>query len=98
MNIQNIKNIRTQRKGMDMNTKKQLKIHPVSLTQKVISVFLVALLTLSPGGLLACNLPSGAQIINGAVTINVNGKTMTIDQATAKAIINWDSFDIGSGY
>ncbi|MDD3954499.1 MAG: filamentous hemagglutinin N-terminal domain-containing protein, partial [Lentisphaeria bacterium] len=81
-----------------MKTTKQDRLYRTSLSTKFLSVFLVSVLTLSPGGLLAGNLPTGANVVKGGVTINVNGKTMTIDQATAKAIVNWDTFDIGSGY
>lgn len=41
--------------------------------------------------------PSGGTVTNGAATIATNGSTMTVNQATNKAIINWQSFSIGSG-
>ena len=44
------------------------------------------------------NLPSGATVAHGEVMLNIQGHTMTLDQRTAKAIVNWDSFDIGEGY
>ncbi|MFA6723769.1 MAG: filamentous hemagglutinin N-terminal domain-containing protein, partial [Lentisphaeria bacterium] len=81
-----------------MKTRKEARLYRSSWTQKLLSLFLVAVLTLSPGGLLARNLPTGGKIAKGQATINVNGQTMTIDQLTSKAIINWDSFDIGKGY
>lgn len=60
------------------------------------------------GGLLAMNgalaaavpdalaLPTGAQVVVGQVQVGTSGSTMTINQATAQAIINWQGFDIGS--
>jgi filamentous hemagglutinin family protein len=81
-----------------MKTTKKDRIYQTSLSSKILSVFLVSILTLSPGGLLARNLPTGANVIKGGVTITVDGKTMNIDQSTAKAIVNWDTFDIGMGY
>lgn len=42
-------------------------------------------------------LPSGGQVAQGSVSISqpVNN-TLTINQASDKAIVNWQSFDIGS--
>ena len=41
-------------------------------------------------------LPKGAQVSAGQVTVNQSGSRLDIQQTTAKAIINWQSFDIGS--
>lgn len=41
-------------------------------------------------------LPTGAQITSGSVASSVNGATMTINQASNKAIVNWNTFDVGS--
>ena len=41
-------------------------------------------------------LPSGGQVVGGQVTIGTNGNAMVIDQATARGIVNWQSFDVGS--
>ena len=46
----------------------------------------------------AGDLPTGAQVVHGQVGIMVNGTLMQIDQATQNAILNWESFSIGSGY
>ncbi|NMA42495.1 MAG: filamentous hemagglutinin N-terminal domain-containing protein, partial [Oligosphaeraceae bacterium] len=82
-----------------MKTKKKAGLYRSSWTQKLLSVFLVTVLTLSPGGLLARSpLPTGGRVVKGSATIVVNGRTMTIDQLTNKAIVDWDSFDIGRGY
>ncbi|MBP5673726.1 MAG: filamentous hemagglutinin N-terminal domain-containing protein [Victivallales bacterium] len=67
-------------------------------TMKLFSVLMVAILMFSPGGLLAGSLPSGHKVVNGKVTVTVNGKTMDIDQATQKAIVNWQQFSIDEGY
>ena len=40
-------------------------------------------------------LPSGAQIAAGQAAISQNGAQLKIQQSSAKAIINWQSFDIG---
>ena len=75
------------------------KAHRLSIPLKALSAFLAAVMFFWPvTPVLAGSLPTGANVVKGQVTITVNGKTMTIDQATAKAIINWDSFDVGSGY
>lgn len=41
-------------------------------------------------------LPTGAQITSGSVSSAVNGATMTINQSSNKAIVNWNTFDVGS--
>jgi filamentous hemagglutinin family protein len=42
-------------------------------------------------------LPGGAQVSSGQASVSVTGTTMTVNQASAKAAINWDSFSIGKG-
>jgi len=41
-------------------------------------------------------LPTGAQIIAGQAAINQTGAQMTVSQGSDKAILHWNSFDIGS--
>jgi filamentous hemagglutinin family protein len=41
-------------------------------------------------------LPSGGQVQYGDSSINIDENIMTIDQASDKSIIQWDSFNIGS--
>jgi filamentous hemagglutinin len=60
----------------------------------------MAFLSLSPGYLQAqvgVKLPSGATIVQGANAPVVNGTKMTIEQVAPRAIINWNSFNIGAG-
>jgi filamentous hemagglutinin family protein len=45
----------------------------------------------------ASALPTGGQVAQGAASISQAGQAMSITQSTAKAVINWQSFDIGSG-
>ncbi|MCE3000201.1 MAG: filamentous hemagglutinin N-terminal domain-containing protein, partial [Betaproteobacteria bacterium] len=45
----------------------------------------------------AATLPSGGQVVAGEAAIASAGTTMTIRQASHKAILNWQSFSIGSG-
>lgn len=48
-------------------------------------------------GATAYALPEGGQVAAGQAAITTAGSTMTIAQQTAKAIINWQNFGIGSG-
>jgi hypothetical protein len=41
-------------------------------------------------------LPTGAQVAAGQASIGQNGKQMTINQGSDRAVINWQGFDIGS--
>ena len=62
------------------------------------SAFLSAVMLFTPMGASARNLPTGAQIVRGQVLINTTGKVMDVHQQSSKAIVNWQSFDIGHGY
>jgi filamentous hemagglutinin family protein len=42
-------------------------------------------------------LPVGGSVVSGNATIGTAGTTLTITQTTAKAVINWSSFDVASG-
>ena len=44
----------------------------------------------------AGTLPSGGQVTSGTAAISVTGTKMQIDQTSQKAILQWDSFSIGS--
>lgn len=47
---------------------------------------------------LAGELPAGASVVHGTVGIATPGaNTMTIQQSTAAAIVNWQSFSVGAG-
>jgi hypothetical protein len=41
--------------------------------------------------------PTGGQVVDGSATISSNGSTLTVNQTTNRAIINWQSFSIGQG-
>ncbi|OYU12933.1 MAG: hypothetical protein CFE38_04850 [Comamonadaceae bacterium PBBC1] len=40
-------------------------------------------------------LPQGAQVAQGVVSVSQSGHQMAITQSTPKAVVNWQSFDIG---
>ncbi|SNS85152.1 filamentous hemagglutinin family N-terminal domain-containing protein, partial [Noviherbaspirillum humi] len=40
-------------------------------------------------------LPTGAQVAAGSASVSQSGSAMTVTQSTPKAILNWNSFDIG---
>ncbi|ALK89383.1 YDG domain-containing protein [Limnohabitans sp. 63ED37-2] len=40
-------------------------------------------------------LPQGAQVVQGSVGVSQSGNQMSITQGSAKAVVNWQSFDIG---
>jgi filamentous hemagglutinin family protein len=45
---------------------------------------------------LAQVLPSGPQLRAGSASVSTSGSAMTIDQATSRAILDWQSFSIGA--
>ncbi|MCB2078432.1 MAG: filamentous hemagglutinin N-terminal domain-containing protein, partial [Novosphingobium sp.] len=42
-------------------------------------------------------LPTGGQVVGGSATIASSGSQTTVTQSTQRGIINWQTFDIGSG-
>ena len=53
---------------------------------------------LAASHLAGADLPTGASVTAGAATISTQGSAMTVNQSTAKAVINWQGFSIGSGH
>lgn len=45
--------------------------------------------------LMAEGLPNGETVVSGVISISQNEQSMTIDQSSNQAIIEWNSFDIG---
>ncbi len=62
---------------------------------RALSAFLAGVLLLSPGGLIAGQLPNGYKVAHGKVNVSVSGDVMNIEQLTNKAIVNWKDFSIG---
>jgi filamentous hemagglutinin family protein len=46
----------------------------------------------------AQNLPTGAQVIHGDITLQTNSTSLHLHQTTQRAILNFDTFDINAGY
>lgn len=42
-------------------------------------------------------LPTGAQVASGSAAVGQNGSTLTVHQASAHAVINWQGFGIAAG-
>ena len=41
-------------------------------------------------------LPTGGKVVAGSAAITQAGNTMNINQSSQRAVINWNSFDVGS--
>jgi filamentous hemagglutinin family protein len=41
-------------------------------------------------------LPTNGQVVAGQATISQKGNTMTVNQTSDRAVVNWNSFDVGS--
>ena len=72
-----------------------LKNFKSSKAVKALSLFLTSVLVFSPSGLIAGTLPRGHKVVSGAVSVRTDGNTMNITQGSRKAIVNWQSFNIG---
>ncbi|HTH39843.1 MAG TPA: filamentous hemagglutinin N-terminal domain-containing protein, partial [Rhodocyclaceae bacterium] len=42
--------------------------------------------------------PSGANVVAGQVTVTQSATQTTVNQASSKAIVDWNSFSVGAGY
>ncbi|TXT24419.1 MAG: filamentous hemagglutinin outer membrane protein [Gallionellaceae bacterium] len=63
-----------------------------------ISAILAALISSFMGYTYAQEMPTGEQLVGGAATVSrPSANYMQIDQSSARAAINWESFSIGSG-
>ncbi|QWD07055.1 filamentous hemagglutinin N-terminal domain-containing protein [Polynucleobacter paneuropaeus] len=73
--------------------------HGVSVRKTVIaSVFFSATLLTVPSAFAApaANaLPTNGQVVAGQANISQSGNVMNINQSTQRAVINWDSFNVG---
>lgn len=63
-------------------------------THRFLCAFLAALQILIP--CLAAALPTDGQVAGGQATIQQSSKSLTVQQATDKAILNWKSFSIAA--
>jgi hypothetical protein len=52
-------------------------------------------LGLSPS-LAGSALPQGGQVQAGSATVTTQGSTLTVNQTTNNAVINWNTFNIGA--
>ena len=65
----------------------------VKLLTKALAIFLP--LSMSAAHALDVNaLPTGGQVTAGSATINQAGNTLNINQASQKAALNWQNFNI----
>ena len=53
-------------------------------------------LLLATGGALRAN-PTGAEVVAGSATVSAGGPTLTVNQTSARAIVNWQDFSIAAG-
>ncbi len=65
------------------------------LRKRAAALLAVFYLALHP--LVAYANPQGGTVSGGSATINQSGNTVTINQTSNKSIIDWNSFNIGSG-
>ncbi len=61
------------------------------------TAFAAAILATQPGVSFAQALPTGGQVTAGQASISQNANTMTINQGTQRAVIDWNSFNVGAG-
>ena len=54
-----------------------------------------AMVSLAWAGPAATALPTGGQVAQGVVSVQQAGAVMSINQSTSKAVVNWNTFDIG---
>src|SRR5882672_5317120 len=88
--------------GGPMN-KKRIRASAVLPQKRVALAVAAALLpwaaqtTYAQTALAPNTLPTGGQVTAGTANISTTASKMQIDQSTDKAILNWQTFSIGSG-
>ena len=70
--------------------------HPRALAFAVATAFVPWFVPTVHAQIAADTLPTGGQVGAGAASISTSGSKMQIDQATQRAILNWERFSIGS--
>ncbi|MEA3195107.1 MAG: hypothetical protein QOD26_3440, partial [Betaproteobacteria bacterium] len=83
-------------KGNQARTRRSLHTHPRVTAFAVGAAFAPWFLSSAFADPAPNTLPTGGQVGAGSVTISTTGTKMQIDQASDKAIINWNCFCIGS--
>ncbi|WP_284504435.1 filamentous hemagglutinin N-terminal domain-containing protein [Caballeronia sp. ATUFL_F1_KS4A] len=61
------------------------------------TAFALAMFASTPATSFAQALPTGGQVTAGQASISQNSNTMTINQGTQRAVIDWNSFNVGQG-
>lgn len=67
--------------------------HPINTLRVAALLALCCAASAHAGGLL----PAGGRFVGGSGSIATNGSTLTVNQSTGRAVVNWDSFSIGNG-
>ncbi|WP_313200547.1 MBG domain-containing protein [Rhizobium sp.] len=62
-----------------------------------VALSLLASTALAAPSVFAGELPNGASVAGGRVTIGTNGSAMTVTQGSDRAIVNWNGFSVGQG-
>lgn len=58
---------------------------------------LIRFCTLLAASTLAVEIPTGGSVAAGAASLSTSGSVLTVDQSSARAVINWQSFSVGEG-
>jgi filamentous hemagglutinin family protein len=83
-------------KGAHARTRPTLRTYPRAAALAVGAAFAPVWLSPAFADPASTQLPTGGTVAAGNVTISTTGTKMQIDQASDKAIINWQNFSIGS--
>jgi filamentous hemagglutinin family protein len=70
-------------------------VRPTLLAQQIACLFVGGLIAVAPNrGAFAA--PGGGTVAAGSASISQNGAVTTIDQSSTRAVINWNSFNVGA--
>ena len=87
-------------KNMQMNNTagentKASGIPPKNKICTAVSLAVAALASLPYNAISGPELPTGANVVHGRADVSSTGNTLTVDQLTNRAVINWQSFSVG---
>lgn len=83
--------------GMRQGNRKRVRELRRSLRRKRLAMALVAAFAMPIAPVLAQSLPENGTVTHGSASINTSGSTMTVQQGTPGAIIDWGTFNIATG-
>ncbi|HWT37985.1 MAG TPA: filamentous hemagglutinin N-terminal domain-containing protein, partial [Paraburkholderia sp.] len=90
-------NVVSQGKAAGESSSAGLSGNELGVVSSLTATAALALLVIDPSLAHAQALPTNGQVVAGRAGISQNANTMNINQGSQRAVINWDTFNVGQG-